>query len=65
MIKALDAMANFPQIEVSARTKLAKMNAFAVKVHLKNGEATDSSREDADAGEHVWLEWDGKLTGVE
>jgi hypothetical protein len=57
----------FPNVDASARTKLAKMNACAIRVALTDGEptASGSSQDLSDAEEYIWLEWDGKLTGVE
>jgi hypothetical protein len=65
--KTLDSLAKFPNVDASARTKLANMNACAIRVILTDGEPsiTGSLQDTNDAEGCVWLEWDGKLTGVE
>jgi hypothetical protein len=65
--KTLDSLTKFPNVDAPARTKLGKMNACAIRVTLTDGETTaaGSSHGLNDAEECIWLEWDGKLTGVE
>jgi hypothetical protein len=62
--KTLDSLTRFPNVDALARAKLGKMNACAIRVTLTDGEITDTGLLN-DAEELIWLEWDGKLTGVE
>ncbi|KIM26554.1 hypothetical protein M408DRAFT_330515 [Serendipita vermifera MAFF 305830] len=60
--KVLDTLIRYPQVDSLASSKLAKMNASVVNVKLAN---KDPPQEDHHAGDYLWLEWDGKLMGVE
>ncbi|KAG8819791.1 hypothetical protein FRC19_009519 [Serendipita sp. 401] len=60
--RTLDALIAYPEVESGSLAKISKMNACAVKVH---GSKKDLGRRSTDEEEFIWLEWDGKLHGVE
>ena len=63
----LDSLVNYPHIDTSAKSKLAKTNACAIRVTPTDRQHNDavSLRELNNVEDRIWLEWDGKLTGVE
>ncbi|KAG8796651.1 hypothetical protein FRC16_009598 [Serendipita sp. 398] len=60
--RTLDALIDYPEVESASLAKISKMKACAVKVH---GSKKDLGRRPTDEEEFIWLEWDGKLHGVE
>ncbi|KAG8808366.1 hypothetical protein FRC17_003986 [Serendipita sp. 399] len=63
--KTLDTLISYPEIEAAALSKIAKMNVCAVKVSGNTRRQQQTQPSLADSEESIWLEWDGKLHGVD
>lgn len=70
--KTADAMFHYPDVDLVMKKKVERMKGKVCKVLLctKDGardDLTTSKSGDADSppDEGIWLEWDGRLNGVE
>jgi hypothetical protein len=70
--KTADAMFHYPEVDLVMKRKVERMKGKVCKVSLGpkaegRGDVTTRKSGDADdpADEGIWLEWDGRLSGVE